>query len=403
MLTRYTLIAVGWAAVVSPREPFTPAGRVQAADPAARVAASPLDPAAGRGFVIDHRHVEWFAFIPPDKLAAAGALRMLFSDRSVGQNVNESLDCLTAASWPQSPALCRRDYVDEWNWKTFSLADWENKRVPARILFDPDPVTYNRTHWTFEYRAGDWSELTRDFVTSLAPQYLPDKDVLSYQFSYLNVDEGSDIADPQRGFFADQPERYDVHDLEALISAHPDKVFVFWTASLARGIGSSVATQFNARLRAYCAQRGHVLFDFADIESHTPEGRPCFDNRDGIPYEAMNGRYENYPDDGHDYPAICQDYTTEVDGGHLGSVSAARIEIAKGLWVLMARLAGWEPMFGDFDGDERITLADHLRLHECLSGPGQPYAGACAAGDWDLDRDVDLADVAEFARQFTGQ
>jgi len=358
--------------------------------------------APGDGFVVDHRHVELFEFIPPEKLAAARQLRMLFSDRSVGQNVNESLDCLTASSWPEAPAWCRRDYVDQWNWKTFSRLDWENRQVPGRILFAPDPVIYDRSRWTFEYRAGEWHELTRDFITSLAPQYLPSKDVLSFQFSYLNVGENSDITDPQRGFFADDPQRYDVYDLEAFMAAHPDKTFVFWTASLARGIGSSVATEFNRLLREYCAGRGHVLFDFAAIEAHTPQGRACFDNRDGVPYRAMNGQYENYPDDGHDYPAICQDYTTEVDGGHLGSVSAGRIEIAKGLWVLMARLAGWEPIYGDFDGDEQITLADYRQLNACVTGPGRPYEGRCAAGDTDLDRDVDLLDMAAFQRRFTG-
>lgn len=357
-------------------------------------------PAAGGGFVIDHRHVALFERIPPDKLAAARELRMLFSDRSVGQNFNESLDCLTAASWPEAPAFCRRDYYDEWNWKTYSRTDWENGQVPRRILFAPDPAAYHRGNWTFEYRAGEWYELTRDFITSLGPQYLPTKDVLSFQFSYLNVDESSDIADPQRGFFADNPDRYDVFDLEAFIADHPDKVFVFWTTSLARGIGSSVSTAFNDQLRAYCAARGRVLFDFADIEAHTPEGRPCFDNRDGVPYRAMNGAFENYPDDGRDYPAICQDYTTEVDGGHLGSVSAGRVQVAKAAWVLMARLAGWEPLFGDFDGDQDVDLDDYRRFADCLSGPGEPYVGECQAGDTDGDRDIDLRDFAAFQRHF---
>ena len=39
-----------------------------------------------------------------------------------------------------------------------------------------------------------------------------------------------------------------------------------------------------------------------------------FDNRDGIPYTSQTGQMEDYPDDGYDRPAICQDYTTETDG-----------------------------------------------------------------------------------------
>ncbi len=52
---------------------------------------------------------------------------------------------------------------------------------------------------------------------------------------------------------------------------------------------------------------------------------------------------ENYPSDGLNRPAICQHYTTETDGGHLGSVSAGKIRVAKAVWVLMAQLAGWQP------------------------------------------------------------
>jgi hypothetical protein len=269
---------------------------------------------------------------------------MLFSDRSVGQNIHEALDCLTAPSWVTAPASCRRDYYDaSWNWKTFGQADLDAGTVPARILFSPDPTTYNRDNWSFELKTGDWSELTQDFVQVLAPAYAPTHDVLSYQLSYLNVAQGSDIADPSSGYFSDNPSKYDVHDLEAYIAQHPSKTFVLWTTSLARGIGSAESTAFNDAMRSYASQNGKVLFDVADIESHTDQGTPCWDNRDGVQYCNAAGNCENHPDDGQQLPAICQDYTTETDGGHLGSVSAAKILIAKGFWVVMARIAGWNP------------------------------------------------------------
>ena len=150
------------------------------------------------GLVVDHHSVALFDQIPPESLAAARNLRVLFSDRSVGQNINEALDCLAATSWAESPAACRRDYYTNWLWKTFTQADRDAGLVPARILFDPDPVRYSRTNWTFEFRSGSWSELTQDFIQSLAPQYLATKDVLSDQFSYLNgllTDGSADFAD----------------------------------------------------------------------------------------------------------------------------------------------------------------------------------------------------------------
>jgi YVTN family beta-propeller protein len=96
-------------------------------------------------------------------------------------------------------------------------------------------------------------------------------------------------------------------------------------------------------MRAWTAANGRILLDVADILSHTPDGQPCYDNRDGVAYYASETLWENYPDDGVNYPAICPHYTTEVDGGHLGSVSAGKIRVAKAYWVLMAQLAGWQP------------------------------------------------------------
>lgn len=298
---------------------------------------------AGDGFAVDHTSVALFEQIPPQYLQAARELNMLFSDRSVGQNINEALNCLTATSWVQAPASCRRDYTDsQWSWKTFGQIDLDNNAVPARISFTPDPVIYDRSNWIFEFRGGSWSELTEDFVTSLAPQYVATTDVLSYQFSYLNVTDNDDIASSTQGFFANNSNTYDVHDLEAFIAQHPSKVFIFWTTSLARGIGTQVSTDFNDQMRSYAQQHGKILFDVADIESHTDTGVPCYDNRDGVEY-CQNQNCENHADDGLALPAICQDYTTETEGGHLGSVSGAKILIAKAFWVLMARIAGWSP------------------------------------------------------------
>lgn len=301
-------------------------------------------PSSVDAVIIDHHAVALFDQIPEEYLAAARELHMVYSDRSVGQNINEALDCLASSSWDESPAHCRRDYVDEvWNWTTFRRVDREQGRVPGRILFNPDPVRYSRANWTFDEQSGDWSQLTQDFIERVGPTYADTKDVLSYQITYLNVDAGSDIADPSVGFFSDNPDRYDVHDLEAYMAQHPDKTFFLWTTSLSRAIGTHEATDFNNQMRDYARAKGMFLLDVADIEAHTDQGVPCYDNRDAIEYCNRAGNCENHPDDGLDIPAICQDYTTETEGGHLGSVSAGKIQIAKAFWVLMAQIAGWRP------------------------------------------------------------
>jgi hypothetical protein len=294
--------------------------------------------------IVDHRAVDQFEQIPENYLTAARNLRLLFSDRSVGENINIALNCLAAPSWAESAPGCRRDYYGaSWDWKSYTVEDLNNGLVPSRILFTPDPVRYNRSNWTFEFKMGTWYDLTEDFIEVLAPAYLNSKDVLTYQFSYLNVAPDSDIADPKVGFFADNPNRADIHDLEAFMAQHPDKTFFLWTTSLSRSYGSEVANAFNTLMRQYAREHNIILFDVADIESRTDYGTTCFDNRDGILYCDHAGNCENFPDDGLNTPAICQDYTTEINGGHLGTVSAGKIRIAKAYWVLMARIAGWRP------------------------------------------------------------
>jgi hypothetical protein len=303
-----------------------------------------------QAIIIDHTSIDLFDQIPEEYLIKARELRMMYADASVGQNINEALDCLTAQNWAASPAHCRNDYIDkDWNWKTFNSSDFEAGRVPARILFSPDPEKYNRSNWIFETLSGEWSEMTKIFIESLAPSYLKSADVLSYQFNYFHVSEFGDIADPDKGFFVDNPQRYDYKDLENFIAQHPDKTFIYWTTSLARSIGTQMSVDFNKQMRQYALDNDLILFDVADIESHTDLGIPCYDSRDGIEYCSRRGgdgsviKCENEPDDGLQLAAICQDYTTEAEGGHLGSVSGGGIRLAKAFWVLMARIAGWQP------------------------------------------------------------
>lgn len=307
-------------------------------------------PPPGSPMVVDRNSVALFERIPDQYLAAARALRMVYVDASVGQNINEGLECLTASSWAQAPAACRRDYTGAVGgvWKTFTQTDLQNGLVPARIQFNPDPVKYNRSNWTYVAMPSLWDSLISGFVQQIIPTYVNQKDVLAPKFNYLHVGPDSLIAHPVEGFFVDQPhfgfypnrERWDISDIQALEAQYPNKVFFYMTASLSRNTGSNVSTSFNEQMRAYAAANNKYLFDIADILSHDDQGRPCFDNRDGVQYCGTNG-CENFPDDGHNYPAICQDYTTETEGGHLGSVSAGKIRLAKAYWVLMARIAGW--------------------------------------------------------------
>jgi hypothetical protein len=292
--------------------------------------------------IIDHNSIALFERIPERYLMIARGYRMLFADRSVGQNISDSLDCLTATSWVTSSSSCRRDYINStWDWKTFGQADLSAGAVPSRIRFSPSPSLYNRSNWTYDLVDGTWSSATEKFIKDVAPRHLASKDILSYQLSYMTIYEDSEIASPTQGFFANNADRYDIYDLEAFWRSHPDKAYFLWTTSLARSAGTAAGRDFNDQMRQYGIDHNVFVFDVAAIESYTDRGVACYDNRDGVEYCGANG-CENYPSDHLDLPAICQDYTTEIDGGHLGSVSAGRIRLAKAFWVLMARIAGWD-------------------------------------------------------------
>jgi hypothetical protein len=319
--------------------------------------------AVAQAIVVDHTSLPLFEQIPDQYLQAARDLRVLFMDRSVGVNTHEALDCFTASSYGSSAVGCRRDYqfVDgAWQMILRFDADLAAGRVDPYIRFNPSPTRYNRSNWHFFLFHGTWDQMTTDFITGLRnravtasvhPTNTPvlidplDYDVVSFQFSYLNVESGSTIND----FFTRRPGDFsDVHDLErevasVLTAATPPRVFVYWTTSLARSIGTDEATQFNDRMRQWCRDNNKILFDFADIISHDMHGNECYDNRDGVYYETPSGnRWENHPDDGRDIPAVCQEKTTETDGGHLGTAQGL-VSVAKGLWILHARIAGWNP------------------------------------------------------------
>jgi hypothetical protein len=161
-------------------------------------------------------------------------------------------------------------------------------------------------------------------------------DVFGCQFSYLAVTPGSNIADTLTGFFGSGGSDNKATAYAEYAALHPDKKIVWWTTSLARGIGTEESESFNDQMREYAATHVIILFDVADILSHDPSGQPCYDNRDGVTYKD-----ESHPDDGLNIPAICPQYTTETDGGHLGAISAGGIRVSKAFWVLMARIAGW--------------------------------------------------------------
>jgi hypothetical protein len=316
--------------------------------------------AGAQGVIVDHRSLPLFEQIPDVYLRAAEDLTMVFVNRSVGANINDGLTCLDFASDDAAPSSCKR-YVHP----VSQFTSPQNEVQWSR------PGGYNRANWQFfgwpgsgilpemqcGAETGYWYDKLECFIRYV-DQNPTRYRVYSYMNSYLEVDTTSDIASSSTGYFARQANRFDIGDFEAMEARHPTRTFVHHTTSLARSIGTQQATDFNNQVREYARDHNKFLLDVADIESHDPAGEPCYDNRDGVPYSTGNAS-ENYPNDGQRIPALCQHYTRETDGGHLGNPDVGKIRLAKAWWILMARIAGWTPSGGSSTLPPAPT---HLRI-----------------------------------------
>lgn len=300
-------------------------------------------PAPAQRILVDRHAVAQFARIPPPYAEAAARLRLLFMDRSVGGNIDQSLSCL-AVLHADAPNFCRR----------YQHRDSAYAVDPSEVYWEG---AWDRGRWRYEYWPEGCSEDADCFIGAVEPR-IDSFDVVGFQHSYLAVMPGSRINDPVDGFFGSRGDR-GAASYAAFAARHPEKTVIWWTTSLARGIGSAESQQFNEDMRAYARAHDLVLFDVADILSHDPSGAPCYDNRDGMAYLD-----EDHPDDGLDIPAICPQYTTETEGGHLGSISAGGIRVAKAFWVLMARIAGWDGTTGveTHDPDEAAPRAPDITV-----------------------------------------
>ena len=283
----------------------------------------------------------------------AEKIRLIFGNRSVGVTTNDALNCFEAPSSSQASFTCTKLVHND---PSYNLS--------PEYIYWSRTGGYNRANWIHEGFASTWYTMTNDYITLLdnnqvqGGRSLNNFDVYTFQFSYLNVMDGDSIANltscggsnqPRCGFFYNNSsDKTDVYDLDRRLVAHSNKYFVFQTTSLARSIGTQVSTNFNNQMRQFINSgrdsngRYRILLDFADVEATLPDGRECYDNRDGVLYCQNTSVCENWPDDRINQPAICQHYTVETENGHF-SMGAANVRIAKAYWVLMAQLAGWVP------------------------------------------------------------
>ena len=130
------------------------------------------------------------------------------------------------------------------------------------------------------------------------------------KYCYIDWQTGTDVQ-----------QRWDEYRMamEALETDFPDITFVWWTTAVnTAGDAGDVREAFNDLLREYCINKGKILFDLADIESHDAQGNPCYDDI------GAEGLYAGYA----------------VDGAHPKGVG--QLQLASAMWWLLARIAGWQ-------------------------------------------------------------
>lgn len=266
-------------------------------------------------FVIDHTSVELYDRIPEIYLRFAEQKKLVIVDRSVGSNINDGMTCLASESWSSSLSSCRRYYTDAslTTWKTYTAND---TNIPDVIKFPGKNNRINIFYLPLEYT---WEEDLRRYIEyyRLNEPYF---DIITYGHNYLHVADGSNIADV---YFNPTYNGTNIFDIVQLEMDYPGDNIIYWTTSLARTIGTEESQSFNDQMRNFTTINRRILFDLADIESHRPDGSLCTNSQG--------------------YEIICKEYTTEISGGHLGSVSAGKIRIAKAIWVMLALLSEWNP------------------------------------------------------------
>lgn len=266
---------------------------------------------SGQALIADHTVVGQFYQIPDEYIEAAGQLSMLFRHASVGFNISSGLDCLQNNFDGRRPNGCDRELSQE------------------QIFYDSK---YDRSNWTFEFHDAYSTEFSDPGVGWWNKVYLFEDrlngvigpgesyDVAGFKFGYVDTSEGANY-DIDDVFFANDPDDNlpSIENLEQLEGAYPQITFMYWTMALSRRADLS-SQNFNRQMREYATANGKVLMDLADIQSHRPDGTPCYDNL------------------GNNNEAICDEYTEDV--GHLNALGKQRVAMA--LWWLTARIAGWD-------------------------------------------------------------
>jgi len=168
--------------------------------------------------------------------------------------------------------------------------------------------------------------------------------------------------------------------MNQLEGEYPNVTFLYMTGHL-DGIGpEGNLYQRNNQIRAWCAAHSKILFDFADIESYSPDN--------------------TYYPDGSEACEWC--YTWCASNSCPACVECAHshcfncYQKGKTWWWMLARVAGWNPepaTCGDANSDGSIDISDVVYLIKYIFSGG-PAPNPLSYGDANCDSAIDISDAA---------
>ncbi|MBN2491571.1 MAG: hypothetical protein JXQ29_12045, partial [Planctomycetes bacterium] len=249
-----------------------------------------LAPSGGAQILVDHTTVD-DARIPQTYLDPVRTLDIFFVHASVGMGMVAGLKSLSTAS-PSRYALTLGGLGTPATWFDTNNGLVENGDW-AGLGGNGNPLG----------KIKGFDELIRNHG------YGARADIAFMKFCYIDFMSSTNVAQVWAAYR---------DTLTALEAAYPKVTFVWLTAALnALGTEGKVRADFNQCVRDHCRTHGKPLFDLAAIESHDPDG--------------------NLARDDHGNETIYAGYTD--DNGHLAA--AGRDRVARALWWLFARIAGW--------------------------------------------------------------
>jgi len=180
------------------------------------------------------------------------------------------------------------------------------------LLADEDPLYTKPTFHEYGDDLGhngdtSWVPPTRNYLNSH-----PDCNVVMWSWCggcSDNTEEGINIY---------------LNAMNGLEQDYPDVTFIYMTGHLDGTGPDGNLYAWNNQIRAYCADSGKVLFDFADIESWDPDGNYYPDESDGCSWCYTWCSSHSCPSCGCAHSHCLNCYLK-----------------GKGFWWMMARVSGW--------------------------------------------------------------